>query len=351
MRVIDNGPEDAILVQLEEGDSSELKAIAQHHMPEWLRLFAKKNADYGSGSAFELGERGQYSDIHRKMIKLKRAMWDGEELGFEDTDEIIKDLIGHLFLTLHMRGMKEEAARVYAYSEDDAAVDAIFRMVDNDASKAYQLSYGLTPPFGDLVRARASKAMEDEAREEMARRCSDPSLTVDAATERLKAAGMADEYGRPRLMSRAQLIHHTVADNFASEEFGAADQAQGLPDLRAGDIITVTGLKAGNGDYVIRSVDGPPDLRMPSVKRPARDDDPVHPQDAEDDGPPAYIDAIPEPEDDEDGHLLNRLGAMVDGVTDEVLKGEAKAILDKLFKNSDKQRELLSKFERKIRGY
>jgi hypothetical protein len=71
----------AVTLLAEEGDSKELRAIALEIMPDWLALFSAKNADYGSGSAFELGIRGQYSDIHRKMIKLKRSMWDGEELG------------------------------------------------------------------------------------------------------------------------------------------------------------------------------------------------------------------------------------------------------------------------------
>jgi hypothetical protein len=106
----------AVTLLAEESDSKELRAIALEIMPDWLALFSAKNADYGSGSAFELGIRGQYSDIHRKMIKLKRSMWDGEELGFEDEEEIIQDLIGHLFLTLYMKRMANEVEREHAYS-------------------------------------------------------------------------------------------------------------------------------------------------------------------------------------------------------------------------------------------
>jgi len=358
MRVA-NGTSGRVEIIPGEGDSAELLAIAGTYMPEWLRLFAKKNADYGSGSAFELGERGQYSDIHRKMIKLKRAMWDGEELDFESTDEIISDLIGHLFLTLHMRAMKEEANRVYAYSEDDAAVDAIFRMVGGDASKAYQLSYGLTPPFGDMVRARASKQMEDDAREEMAARCSDPSLSLEEATQRLRDAGMTNDRDEPLLMSRGKLLQNRIADAFASmssSEFGEADQAQHVP-LKVGDKLTISGSLEMDGDYLVAR-GGVTDISVVKACTchdnegnsllPKRDDDPVHPQDPDED---EMDEAIREEEAAERDPLLASLGELVDGVTDEALKGEAKVILDKIFKKSDQQRALLSRFERIIRGY
>lgn len=94
-----------VTLNLWESDTPELRAIIAHHLPQWAELFASKNSEYGSGSAFELGERGQFSDIYRKIIKLKRAMWDADEsvLTTEGVDEIIMDLIGHCFLTLEMR--------------------------------------------------------------------------------------------------------------------------------------------------------------------------------------------------------------------------------------------------------
>lgn len=168
MRIADNSMGTGIAVEREEGDSQELIVIAERIMPEWLALFARKNRDYGSGSAYELGVRGQYSDIHRKMIKLKRAMWDGEQLDFEDTDEIIKDLISHLFLTLHMFGLQREAEQAYVYTEDDAAVDAFFRMVGGDAENALKMSGVLQQPFKDLVRERAHKMLSEEQAEHAA---------------------------------------------------------------------------------------------------------------------------------------------------------------------------------------
>ncbi|QNR51998.1 hypothetical protein phiRKBJ001_56 [Streptomyces phage phiRKBJ001] len=161
MRITPDG--DSVEIAGQSGDSAELVVIATKIMPEWLTLFARKNADYGSGSAYELGVQGQYSDIHRKMIKLKRAMWDGEQLDFEDTEEIIKDLISHLFLTLHMFGLQREAEQAYVYTEDDAAVDAFFRMVGGDAETALKMSGVLKPPFRELVRDRAHKMLEHAA--------------------------------------------------------------------------------------------------------------------------------------------------------------------------------------------
>lgn len=364
MRIVDNGPEDAILIQMDKTDSTELQAIVRWLMPEWLELFAKKNSDYGAGSAFELGVRGQYSDIHRKMIKLKRAMWDGEELKFEGSEEIIRDLIGHLFLTLHMMEVQKDADRVYAYTEDDAAVDAIFRMMGGDARKAYQMSYNLTPPFGELVRERAAKMMEADALEEMTARSSRNAAVVahlDAAQERLEKAGMLGPDGEPRLMSRARLLHHTVdaaAASLSSEEFEQADFEQHLP-IKVGDKIRIEGVVgSANGDYEVAEIpacssrgkgfDGPAcrchDAHGYSM-RPLRDDDPVHPQDETEDHPEGVPALSP-------SDLLGSLAAKVEELTTTPeQQAEIKDMLDRLFKNSDKQRELLSRFERRIRGY
>lgn len=162
MRLI-NGNQ-AVSLNMEDGDSQELRNIATQLMPEFLHLFAQKNKDYGN-NAQELGLRGQFADIWRKIAKLKKSMWDGEELLFEGTDEVIMDLIGHLFLSLNMLRVKEEAERVYAYNEDDAAVDAFFRMVGNDPRAALAASSVLHPPFRDLVSNRAKEMMAADAAE------------------------------------------------------------------------------------------------------------------------------------------------------------------------------------------
>lgn len=206
MRIADNSMGTGIAIEREEGDSQELNVIATRIMPEWLALFQQKNRDYGSGSAYELGVRGQYSDIHRKMIKLKRAMWDGHDLDFEDTDEIIKDLISHLFLTLHMFGLQREAAAAYIYTEDDAAVDAFFRMVGGDAENALKMSGVLTAPFKDLVRSRAHALLAEEQAEHAAaigEDASDAEHARNGAREARRRAREAD--GSPGRLSVAAL--------------------------------------------------------------------------------------------------------------------------------------------------
>lgn len=101
-----------VTVNVWDSDTPELRAIITEHFPTWAELFARKNSEYGSGSAFDLGERGQFSDIYRKIIKLKRAMWDEDEsvLTTESVDEILMDLIGHCFLTLEMRARRTRPA-------------------------------------------------------------------------------------------------------------------------------------------------------------------------------------------------------------------------------------------------
>jgi hypothetical protein len=78
--------------------------IRDHHFPKWLELFQRKSREYGEATHEGLGPRGQFSDIYRKVVKLKKFMWDEPEAvpEFEDIEEIIDDLIGHLFLTKDM---------------------------------------------------------------------------------------------------------------------------------------------------------------------------------------------------------------------------------------------------------
>ncbi|QNO12870.1 hypothetical protein SEA_SHAKENBAKE_53 [Streptomyces phage ShakeNBake] len=259
MRIADTSTGQGVLVEREEGDSQELVVIAQRIMPEWLELFARKNRDYGSGSAYELGVRGQYSDIHRKMIKLKRAMWDGEQLDFEDTDEIIKDLISHLFLTLHMFGLQREAEQAYVYTEDDAAVDAFFRMVGGDAENALKMSGVLTEPFRTLVRDRATTMLgEQQAEAEYAASMSDgedrkPSMHDWAAKQQAEMAERLKRGTDERIawgLSDGKLVGE--ARNGAREARRRAREADGSPGeatLRAMAENGAYGFRADGGDF------------------------------------------------------------------------------------------------------
>lgn len=68
-----------------------------------LEHFVKRNKGYGE-SASDLGVKGQYADINRKVIKLRRRLWEDVpvSLGDEPTEEVCFDLIGHLLLTVDM---------------------------------------------------------------------------------------------------------------------------------------------------------------------------------------------------------------------------------------------------------
>lgn len=75
--------------------------IFEYLVPEFKKQFLPKNAGYGDMHN-DLGLPAQYVDIHRKIGKLRRAMWDGLEIGPESIDEVLFDLIGHCFLTLDL---------------------------------------------------------------------------------------------------------------------------------------------------------------------------------------------------------------------------------------------------------
>ena len=121
-------------VDLDGSETQELRDIILVHIPEFLDLFVRKNKEYGE-NAQTLGPRGQFSDMYRKMIKLKTAMWDGEEekLTSEGVDEILMDLIGHCLLTLRMRR-----------EQDREDVESSFRIESSFADDAIKFLYDLS---------------------------------------------------------------------------------------------------------------------------------------------------------------------------------------------------------------
>lgn len=82
------------------------RVISEIIIPEWLDEFIMKNSDYGNTFAL-LGSKGQFGDIWRKVNKLKRSMWDGIDMNYEGTDEMLRDLIGHCALALYLRNYGE----------------------------------------------------------------------------------------------------------------------------------------------------------------------------------------------------------------------------------------------------
>lgn len=98
-------PDTRLEIDLESDDSARLREIVLEELPAFLELFAKKSKEYGDSNPDVLGPRGQFSDIWRKIGKLKTGMWEGREdlLTSEGVDEVLRDLIGHCFLALSQR--------------------------------------------------------------------------------------------------------------------------------------------------------------------------------------------------------------------------------------------------------
>lgn len=67
---------------------------------EAMQVAVDKSQDYGDDADTELGAKGQYAEIHRKMRKLKRALWEGHELTGEPVEEVLMDLMSHCALAI-----------------------------------------------------------------------------------------------------------------------------------------------------------------------------------------------------------------------------------------------------------
>ena len=70
-------------------------------LPHAVERFQEKSVDYGD-VFYDLGLKGQYSDMHRKMHKLRKFMWDEEDLGGEPPEEILEDLLGNILISLYL---------------------------------------------------------------------------------------------------------------------------------------------------------------------------------------------------------------------------------------------------------
>lgn len=77
------------------------KRILSQHLPVAMEHFLQRNAEYGEESHV-LGIKGQYADINRKVIKLKRYLWDDVAVpeGAESIETIAGELIGHLLILI-----------------------------------------------------------------------------------------------------------------------------------------------------------------------------------------------------------------------------------------------------------
>jgi hypothetical protein len=104
-----------VLFDPESVATQQARDIMSRLVPEWAVGFISKNRKY-KAVGNDLGPRGIFPDVNRKTGILKDRIWDGNGVVGEATREVIQDLIGHLFLMLHM--MDGEAERD---AEQDAA--------------------------------------------------------------------------------------------------------------------------------------------------------------------------------------------------------------------------------------
>lgn len=72
--------------------------IMDQVLPGVISRMVEKEKDYGPEGYQYLGSKGQFSDMSRKMLKLKRAVWDGQTMVGEDIDEMLDDIIAHALL-------------------------------------------------------------------------------------------------------------------------------------------------------------------------------------------------------------------------------------------------------------
>lgn len=94
-------PFNDLVISLDGGESP-VDEMLVRHLPHMVALFRSKARDYASSDSFftadVLGSRGQFAEIWRKVGKLKRCMWDNQDMKYEQVDEILADLFGHIVL-------------------------------------------------------------------------------------------------------------------------------------------------------------------------------------------------------------------------------------------------------------
>jgi hypothetical protein len=79
-------------------------------LPELLEHFFAKNSDYGDHHReSEFGIPGEYIGLHRKITKLKAALWDGQVMNGEDAKEMLYDLVGQSLIILDLIAAEESA--------------------------------------------------------------------------------------------------------------------------------------------------------------------------------------------------------------------------------------------------
>lgn len=98
------GPNSATL-EFREIPNEQAMRIVLDVLPKALELYLQKSKDYGGNvmDRFGLGQRAAIPDMARKFGKLIDNIWHGKPLAFEQADEILMDLLGHIMIILDQR--------------------------------------------------------------------------------------------------------------------------------------------------------------------------------------------------------------------------------------------------------
>lgn len=98
------GPRHVNLEVLNIPNDQALRVVAKT-LPDALELYLQKSRDYGGNvmDRFGLGQKAAIPDIARKFGKLIDAIWNEKPLQFEQVDEVLMDLLGHILIILDQR--------------------------------------------------------------------------------------------------------------------------------------------------------------------------------------------------------------------------------------------------------
>lgn len=100
---------DAVTFEICNIPNEQAMRVVLDVLPKSMELYLQKSKDYGGNvmDRFGLGQRAAIPDMARKFGKLIDNIWHGKPLAFEQADEILMDLIGHILIILDQRSQGE----------------------------------------------------------------------------------------------------------------------------------------------------------------------------------------------------------------------------------------------------
>ncbi len=116
-------PEDIKMTILKDNNPYDISTssgwfIYEVILPEVMRKFFSKNADYGDQHRTGLGIKAEFVGLHRKFAKLKAFFWDNQEMNHETGEEMLQDVIGACLLMLDLMNLEETRRRAVVNEED-----------------------------------------------------------------------------------------------------------------------------------------------------------------------------------------------------------------------------------------